>query len=109
MTITTHALSEKDTPVMVQIRAGLKGVKGTVRGPDARPSYDEIMGRVASADDVESEEDLVGGVTGMWVRPMSGPVDRAILYFHGSAYVFGSPGAYVNFVGQIVSRAMKLE
>jgi acetyl esterase/lipase len=105
MTITTHALSEKDTAVMVQIRAGLKGVKGTARGPDARPSYDEIMERVAPADGVESEEGLVGGVPGMWVRPTSGPVDRAVLYFHGGAYVVGSPRAYVNFVGQIASRS----
>jgi monoterpene epsilon-lactone hydrolase len=105
MTNTTHPLSEKDAAVMVQIRAGLQGVKGTVRGPDARPSYDDLMERVARADGIESEESVIGGVSGMWVRRTSGPVDRAILYFHGGAYVVGTPRAYVNFVGQIVSRS----
>jgi monoterpene epsilon-lactone hydrolase len=105
MTITKHALSEKDAAVMRQIREGLKGVKGTVTGPDARPMFDEIMKRVAPADDIESEEGLVSGVPGMWVRPQSAPGDCAILYFHGGAYVVGSPRAYVNFVGQMVSRS----
>lgn len=105
MTIITHPLSDKDAVVMLQIRAGLKGVKGTVRGPDARSAYDELMERVPRADGIESEQDVVGGVPGMWVRPTRGPVDRAILYFHGGAYVVGSASAYVNFVGQIVSRS----
>lgn len=104
MTIKTHGLSEKDAAVMVQIRAGLKGVKGTVTGPDARPMYDELMNGVVAAEDIESEEGLVSGVRGVWVRPRSGPRDRAILYLHGGAYVVGSPRAYVNFVGQMVSR-----
>jgi monoterpene epsilon-lactone hydrolase len=105
MTIATHPLSEKDAAVMVQIRAGLEGVKGTVRGPDARRSYDELMERVAPADGIESQAGVVGGVSGMWVQPTSGAADRAILYFHGGAYVVGSPRAYVNFVGQIAARS----
>jgi len=105
MTVATHPLSEKDVAVMVQIRAGLKGLKGTVRGPDARRSYDELMERVAAADGIESEEGFVGGVSGMWVRPTSGHADHVMLYFHGGAYVVGSPRAYVNFVGQIASRS----
>jgi monoterpene epsilon-lactone hydrolase len=105
MTITTHALSEKDAATMRQIREGLKGVKGTVTGPQARPMFDDIMKAVAPANNIESEEGVVGGVPGMWVRPQSGPEDRAILYLHGGAYVVGSPRAYVNFVGQMVSRS----
>ena len=105
MTVATHALSEKDAAVMVQIREQLKGVKGTVTGPDARPFFDEVMNGVAPAGDIESEEGSVGGVPGIWVRRASGPRDRAILYFHGGAYVVGSPRAYVNFVGHMVSRA----
>ena len=105
MTITKHALSEKDAAVMKQIREGLKGVKGTVTGPDSRPMFDEIMKRVAPADDIESAEGVVGGVPGIWVRPQPAPGDCAILYFHGGAYVVGSPRAYVNFVGQVVSRS----
>jgi epsilon-lactone hydrolase len=105
MTIVTHALSEKDATTMRQIRESLKGIKGTVTGPQARPTFDEIMKGVAPADNIESEEGSVGGVPGMWVRPRSGPGDRAILYLHGGAYVVGSPRAYVNFVGQVVSRS----
>lgn len=105
MTIARHALSEKDAAAMRQIREGVKGLKGTVTGPTARPMYDEIMKGVAPADGIESEECVVGGVPGIWVRPQSGPSDRAILYLHGGAYVIGSPRAYVNFVGQVVSRS----
>lgn len=106
MTIKTHELSEKDAAVMAQMREGLKGVKGTFTGPDKRPVFDHIMNGFAPADGIESEEGLVGGVPGIWVRPRSGgSADRAILYLHGGAYVIGSPRAYVNFVGQIVSRS----
>lgn len=105
MTIAKHALSEKDADAMAQIRAGLEGLKGTVTGPQARPMYDEIMKGVAPAAHIVSEEGLVGGVPGMWVRPQSGPGDQAILYLHGGAYVIGSPRAYVNLVGQVVSRS----
>ena len=76
---------------MRQIREGLKGVKGTVTGPDARPTFDEIMKRVAPADHIESEEGVVGRVPEIWVRPQSGPGDCAILYFHRGTYVVGSP------------------
>jgi acetyl esterase/lipase len=105
MTITTHALSLNDAAVMKQMREGLKGTKGTVTGPDGRPGFDEIMKRVAPADGIESEEGSVGGVPGIWVRPQSAPADRALLYFHGGAYVVGSTRAYVNFVGQIASHS----
>jgi monoterpene epsilon-lactone hydrolase len=103
MTIATHALSQNDAAVMKRMREGLKGIKGTVTGPDGRPMFDEIMNRVVPADGIESEEGVVGGVPGIWVRPQSAPGDRAILYFHGGAYVVGSTRAYVNFVGQVVS------
>jgi epsilon-lactone hydrolase len=105
MTTATHALSGKDEAAVGQMREGLKGVKGTVTGPHARPMFDEIMKGVAPADGIESDEGSVGGVPGIWVRPRSGPGDRAILYLHGGAYVVGSPRAYVNFVGQVVSRS----
>ncbi|MEZ2131488.1 MULTISPECIES: alpha/beta hydrolase [unclassified Sinorhizobium] len=106
MTIEIHALSEKDAAVIAQIREGLKGVKGTFTGPDKRPVFDQMMSGFAPADGIEYEDGFVGGVAGIWVRPQScRSIDRAILYFHGGAYVIGSPQAYVNFVGQIVSRS----
>jgi acetyl esterase/lipase len=104
MTMAIHALSEKDAAVMRQMRVALEGIKGTARGPDARPMFDGIMERVAPAGGIEREDGVVGGVPGLWVRPLSSPDDRAILYLHGGAYVLGSPRAYTNFVGQIVSR-----
>jgi epsilon-lactone hydrolase len=105
MKIATHALDEKDAAAVRKIREGLKGVKGTVTGPHARPMFDEIMKGVAPADGIENEEGFVGGVPGVWVRTQSDPGDRAVLYLHGGAYVVGSPRAYVNFVGQVVSRS----
>ncbi|TCU14822.1 acetyl esterase/lipase [Rhizobium sullae] len=98
-------MSEKDTAIMVQIREALKGIKGTATGPDARPMFDDVMKGVAPAEGIEDEEGIVGGVPGIWVRPRSGPDDRVILYLHGGAYVIGSPRAYVNLVGQMVSRS----
>lgn len=105
MTITTHALSEKDAVTMKEIREGLKGIKGTVTGPQSRPMYDEIMKAVTPANGIECEEGSVAGIPGLWVRPKSGPGDRVILYFHGGAYVMGSPRAYVNFVGHVALRS----
>jgi hypothetical protein len=100
MTIATHALSQKDAAVVGQMREALKMVKGTVTGPHARPMFDDIMKEVAPADNIESEKGVVGGVPGLWVRPQSGPGDRAILYLHGGAYVVGSPPSRLQRPGR---------
>jgi acetyl esterase/lipase len=54
---------------------------------------------------VTYEKAEVGGVFGWWCRPNNAPIDAAILYFHGGAYVVGSARAYQHFVGQVAVRA----
>lgn len=80
-------------------------LKVVIRGPEARPMFDEMMGHVAAAACVTAEEATLGGVPGWWVRPAKPAAGRAILYLHGGAYVLGSATAYRNFVGQIVARS----
>jgi epsilon-lactone hydrolase len=105
MTVIHHSLSANDAAAMRQLRELMKGAKGTIRGPEARSMFDDLMGHVAAAAGVMAEEATLGGVPGWWVRPANPPADRAILYLHGGAYVLGSATAYRSFVGQIVARS----
>jgi epsilon-lactone hydrolase len=105
MTVFTHPLSTNDAAAMRQFRAAVKGAKGSINGPDARPMFDELMGHVIPAIGVTAEEATLGGVPGWWVRPARPAGGRAILYLHGGAYVLGTARAYRNFVGQIVTRS----
>jgi epsilon-lactone hydrolase len=105
MTVITHPLSVKDAAAMRQFLEAVKGAKGTINGPGARPMFDDLMGHVPPAMGMIAEEARLGGVPGWWVRPAQPAAGRAILYLHGGAYVLGSAKAYRSFVGQIVARS----
>ena len=105
MTAINHSVSASDAAAMGQLRALMEGAKGTIRGPEARPMFDEMMGHVAPAVGVTAEEATLSGVPGWWVRPAAPAAGRAILYLYGGAYVLGSATAYRNFTGQIVARS----
>lgn len=89
---------------MVGMREQMTPMKGSISGPEARVPFDSMMQQVAAAPGVTYETATVGGVEGVWCRPVdAADASAAILYFHGGAYVIGSALAYRNFVGQIVS------
>lgn len=103
--ITHHPLDPLDRNAMAKMCLMVESMKGTVTGVSAREPFDDLMERTPPADGVTYEKAEVGGVFGWWCRPNNAPIDAAILYFHGGAYVVGSAQAYRHFVGQIAVRA----
>jgi acetyl esterase/lipase len=90
---------------MVAMRVMIASTKVGVTGPEARPSFDDLMEMTPAAQGVSYETVEVGGVPGWWCRPNDAAADAAILYLHGGAYVVGSARAYQHFVGQVAARA----
>ena len=52
------------------------------------------MERVPPVPDVVFESDTVGGVAGLWVRPVSHRFDEALLHLHGGWFHAGSATGY---------------
>jgi epsilon-lactone hydrolase len=53
-------------------------------------------------DDVQLQDDVIGGVPGVWARSRSGDRDGTILYLHGGGYIGTSPMMYAAFAGALV-------
>jgi acetyl esterase/lipase len=83
----------------------LGSAKGSVNGPGARKTFDEIMDQVPAASGVTYEAAVIGGVSGWWCRPEDAMKGSSILYLHGGGYVVGGAQSYQHFVGQVAVRA----
>jgi monoterpene epsilon-lactone hydrolase len=105
MTTMHHPEHLLDRAAMVAMRLMLRSAKGTVSGPDARKTFDELMDKVPAASGVTYEAATIGGVSGWWCRPENAVKGAAILYLHGGGYVVGAARAYQHFVGQVASRS----
>lgn len=104
--IVTHPLDPDDAPITAAIRAVSSAGKGVVqRVAEARAQFDAFMGNVVPRDDVTFEEDALGGISGIWVRPANARPDAAIIHLHGGWFNFGSAKAYRHLVGHIAARA----
>jgi monoterpene epsilon-lactone hydrolase len=100
---THHQTSSKDQEWVAAMREQVAPFKGLMRSPEARPSYDEMIGAIPDAGDVSYEKSTLGGISGIWCRPKNARTGAAILYLHGGAYILGSADAYRHFVGQMAS------
>jgi monoterpene epsilon-lactone hydrolase len=100
-----HPLTSEDKNAVAAIRRMIEPMKGGMRGPNARPAYDEIFNPVPSPAGVTYEADSVGGVPGWWCRPGGANSEKVILYLHGGSYVMGSAKSYRHFVGHVAARA----
>jgi epsilon-lactone hydrolase len=103
--VTTHPLEPEDAPIAATFRTMVSVAKGARRGIEARGHFDALMEGVLPREDVSFEEDSVGGVSGVWVRPADWRLDEVILHLHGGWFNFGSAKAYRHLVGHIAARA----
>ena len=103
--VTTHPLDPEDAPVAATFRAMVSAAKGARRGIEARGQFDALMEGVLPREDVTFEEDTLGGIPGVWVRPTDWRLDEVILHLHGGWFNFGSAKAYRHLVGHIAARA----
>lgn len=102
---TTHVLSLRDQAVMAQIRAMIEPGKGHLRGTDARPVFDEIIGSMVAPESVTYRHDRVGGISGWWCEPAGAPADKAVLHLHGGWFNWGSAKAFRHLVGHVAREA----
>jgi epsilon-lactone hydrolase len=100
-----HPLDSEDAAVTAAMRAMLNSSKGAHPGPDAREQFDALMERVTPRSDVKFEAATVGGVPGLWVKPVDCRPGEAIIHLHGGWFNFGSAKAYRHLVGHIAARA----
>jgi acetyl esterase/lipase len=100
-----HSIGSEDRAAVAAMRAAVLPMKGQVRDPGARASYDAIIGGVVPPDGVTFEPDTVGGVSGWWCRPATARSAEAILYLHGGWYMMGTAKAYRHLAGHIAASA----
>ena len=102
--VVSHPLDPADAAVMAGLRAATKAMKGVARGIEARTPFDGLMESVPARSDVTFEPDTVGGIPGLWVRPVRARTDAAILHLHGGWFNLGTAQAYRHLVAQIAAR-----
>jgi acetyl esterase/lipase len=96
-----HPFDPADATAMATLRAFLAANPITM----TRASYDQLLEQIPDCDGVEYERGVLGGVPGVWCRPLESRVDATLLYFHGGVYVFGSAHAYRHIAGHLAARA----
>ena len=84
----------------------MASVSGTEESPvsiaDMRAMLDAFMSRVATMPTGVTWTPVeVGGVPGLWSKPVDGTDDRTILYLHGGGYVVGCPEGYKYLTGHL--------
>ncbi|HEX2673170.1 MAG TPA: alpha/beta hydrolase fold domain-containing protein [Polyangiaceae bacterium] len=104
--VTHHPLAPADVAPRAAIRTLLEPLREQWPDwPERRASFNDLIAAVSAVPGVEYEAASVGGVPGFWCRPPDARPGAALLYFHGGAYVVGSPRAHRGFVSQIAARA----
>ncbi|MCX4751695.1 alpha/beta hydrolase [Kitasatospora sp. NBC_01287] len=69
-----------------------------------RAGFRALMAQMIVPDGIRTEETALGGRPALLVEPVDGPQPGTILYFHGGAYVFGSPATALSLTGNLVAR-----
>lgn len=103
--ILVHPLSPGDAETTKIMREMSAGMKGKLRGVEARGPFDAIMEHVIPPEDVTFEAGTVGGIPGLWVRPANFRADEALLHLHGGWFQLGTSHAFRHLVGHIATRA----
>jgi epsilon-lactone hydrolase len=69
-----------------------------------RASFNELMARIPTPDDVRQSPTTIGGVSAIEVTAPGADADAVILYFHGGVYVIGSAATSVPLVAELARR-----
>src|SRR3954467_7805205 len=69
-----------------------------------RAGFKALMAQMIVPDGIRTTETTLGDRPALHVEPDNGPRAGTILYFHGGAYVFGSPETALSLTGNLVTR-----
>jgi len=96
MTTTHHPEHLVDRVAMAAMRLMLGSAKGSVNGPGARKTFDEIMEQVPAASGVTYEAAVISGVSGWWCRPEDAVVHALVEMATNRAAISDRGGWHVN-------------
>jgi epsilon-lactone hydrolase len=102
--VVEHPLDPDDAAIVGAMRSAAISRKGLLRGIEAREPFDALMESVLPRDDVSFESDIVGGIPGLWVRPVLSRFAESILHLHAGWFSLGSAKAFRHLVGHIAAR-----
>ena len=68
---------------------------------DARRTFEALAAFTPLGRGVERRHDTRAGRPALWVTPRGVSPRRTMLFFHGGAYLFGTPKEYVDLVGRL--------
>jgi len=72
--------------------------------PTLRASFNELMARIPTPDDVRQSRTTIAGISAIEVTAPGADADAVILYFHGGVYVIGSAATSVPLVAELARR-----
>ena len=101
---TLHILSEDERKIEQAVLAEIHQLFQNPPG-NQRETFDTLIAKTPIADGITLEAVDRDGISGWWVRPPGAPVDRAILFLHGGAFMLGSAEAYRGLASQVAIRA----
>lgn len=70
-----------------------------------RSMFEEVAALASEPEGVTYAESAVGGVSGIWCRPVAAPSDRAALYFHGGGFMASSASSHRKLAGHLARAA----
>jgi acetyl esterase/lipase len=100
-----HPVCEEDSIAVAALRSAVAPMKGKLEGTAARGPFNGIMERVVVPEGVTFEPGIVGGVGGLWAKPMRAQNGAAIVHVHGGWFNWGTAHAFRNFAGHIALSA----
>ena len=71
---------------------------------EMRAGFRELMATMAVPDGIRTTATTLGSRPALRVEPVAAPRAGTILYFHGGAFVFGSPETALSLTGNLVAR-----
>ncbi len=77
----------------------------TANLPRMRRRWNALARHLPLADGVRSSTATIAGRPALWLSPAAAPEDRVLLWFHGGAYVMGSPTTHRQLVSHIAAAA----
>ena len=101
---TLHILSDDERKIEQAVLAEIHQLFQNPPG-NQRETFDRLIAKTPIADGIMLEAIDRDGISGWWVRPPGAPVDRAILFLHGGAFMLGSAKAYRGLASQVAIRA----
>ncbi|MEU5594973.1 alpha/beta hydrolase [Streptomyces sp. NPDC020298] len=94
----------REQRAMIDTMLRQPGPEGPQSVEEIRAGFRAMMAEMVVPDGIRTTDTTLGPRPALLVEPADGPCAGTILYFHGGAYVFGSPRTALSLTGNLVAR-----